>query len=44
MLGPVKVLDTAMSISQGGGSGGGGLGVGDVLDQWESEKWFLVFD
>ena len=38
MFGPVKVLDARMSISPGGGSGGGGLGVGEVLDQWESEE------
>jgi len=37
MFGPVKVLDAAMSSMEGGGTGGG-LGVGDVLDQWESEQ------
>ena len=38
MFGPVKVLDARMSISQGGGTGTGGLGVGEVLDQWESDE------
>ncbi|MCL2877987.1 MAG: hypothetical protein FWF13_04325 [Acidobacteria bacterium] len=37
MFGHVKVLDAAMSSMPGSGMGGG-LGVGDLLDQWESEK------
>ena len=36
MFGPVKVLDAKMTFTPGRMPGG--LGVGDVLDQWESEK------
>ena len=36
MFGPVKVLDAKMSFTPGRMQGG--LGVGDVLDQWESEE------
>ena len=36
MFGPVKVLDAKMSFTPGRMQGG--LGVGDVLDQWESEQ------
>jgi hypothetical protein len=33
-LGPVKVLDAKMSVVEGY-MGGGGLGLGEVLSQWE---------
>jgi len=36
MFGPVKVLDAKMNFTTG--SMQGGLGVGDLLDQWESEQ------
>ena len=36
VFGPVKVLDAKMSFTPGRMQGG--LGVGDVLDQWESEE------
>lgn len=36
ILGPVKVLDAKMTFTPGRMQGG--LGVGDVLDQWESEQ------
>jgi len=36
MFGPVKVLDARMTFTPGRMQGG--LGVGDVLDQWESEE------
>ena len=36
MFGPVKVLDAKMTFTPGRMQGG--LGVGDVLDQWESEE------